>query len=615
MRTNEIVSTGCLDIAELEIPDTHEDVRQSSRYLAVVASSMNLGDAASDLNRTKQPHICGIWVTRQLVGALVGLLLCTVLLCIEFSELYPRANDMAAIGCFIACFWVFEVLPLPVTSLFPVILFPVFGIASTSATAKSYAHWLIMMFVGAFIVDGAIVRVNLHKRIALYALLKVGVKRPWLVLLTFMTLSWVLSMFCTNTATTVMLVPFATGLLDTARGAKTRRSGASRTSARANDLDRFSIGVLLGICYAATLGGTATVIGTAPNGVLAGQEIVNGRVNFADWFAFAFPISLFMESVAFAVLYFMFVRGVKIELSSSDLIAEREKLGPLNRDELIVASVQALQVVGFFIRKPALARLWPGINDASVACFTAVILFFVPSVKTRGEPVITWESAQQDLPWGVLLLMGGGFALAAGFQESGLTNVIGETVSSQVDNLTPVGLTVILVTVVTFLTELTSNTATANIMMPIMSSVAFKTLTNPLALMLPVGVACSFAFMLPAATPPNMVVFATGRLQIFDFVRAGIFLNLAGAFLGSLLLYLMASTIFDITSPFPQWACTSPQTPPESECVWVPMPGVVRGDQVAAQACVPLPVEQWLGNQTTCQLWNTSLVVFTPSVT
>ena len=248
----------------------------------------------------------------QCVGAVIGVTLCIIFSQIEFDEEYPKSNDMFAVTCLIACVWIFESLPLPVGALLPVVLLPAFDIMPSAETSRSYGHWLIMMFVGAFIVDGAIVHVGLHKRVALATLNRVGTK-PWVVLATFMGLSWLLSMFCSNTATSVMLVPFATGILDTI---KTQTKAAAPGSAsvregskKLEDAHNFSLGVLLGVCYGATIGGVATIIGTPPNGIVQAQSIVAGQVHFANWFAFAFPVSLCLLILAYLVLYSLLVRG------------------------------------------------------------------------------------------------------------------------------------------------------------------------------------------------------------------------------------------------------------------------------------------------------------------
>jgi len=286
--------------------------------------------------------------------------------------------------------------------------------------------------------------------------------------------------------------------------------------------------------------------------------------------------------LAYAAIYLLFVRGVQLELDEGVVSKAYKALGPLNRDEVFVAIIQFLQFAGFLVRKdlinaPEVGDV-KGVNDATIACAAALLLFFVPSVKRPGEPVLTWEVAQERLPWGVLILMGGGFAIAKGFQESGLTQCVGNQLAEFAGGSRFL-LTLFVVGSVCLLTEVTSNTATANIILPILAAVSAETLTHPLALLLPATAACSFAFMLPAATPPNSVVFATGRVRISHFVRAGICLNALAIVLGSLLIYGMAAVVYNVDGPFPQWACL-----PE-KCVWVPIRGLVRGEWVTSQAC------------------------------
>jgi len=345
------------------------------------------------------------------------------------------------------------------------------------------------------------------------------------------------------------------------------------------------VGVLLGIAYGASCGGVATLIGTPPNGVLAGLPMVTEIVGSSDWFFFAAPLSLFLLVLVFTIVYLVFVRGVKLALDDSVVRESYAALGPVNRDELAVMIIQIMQFGSFLIRKDVInnpevtgsANL-KGVNDATLACAAALLLFFVPSVKRPGEPVLTWDVAQQQLPWGVLLLMGGGFAIAKGFQESQLTRFVGELLAEFLSSgrfLT----TFFIASAVCLLTEVTSNTATANVILPILAAVSSEILVHPLALLLPATVACSFAFMLPAATPPNSVVFATRRLGIGDFLRAGICLNLLAMTLGSLLIYVLAAAVYDVDAPFPREACLKEQ------CLWVDIPGLVRDRRVNSQAC------------------------------
>jgi len=285
------------------------------------------------------------------------------------------------------------------------------------------------------------------------------------------------------------------------------------------------------------------------------------------------------------------------------LKAEHRALGPLNRDEIVVASVQLLQILGWLFRKSLInSSGLKGVNDATIACGAAALLFFVPSVKRPGQTVITWDVATRHLPWGVLILMGGGFAIAEGFKKSMLTKFVGEALAASSKGTSRLGFTYLIAFVVCFLTEVTSNTATANIMLPILGSVATETLTHPLTLMLPATVACSLAFMLPAATPPNSVVFATKRIQITEFLKAGLAINLIMILLGAPLIYLMGSAVYDTAGPLPEWACL-PET-----CSWVQVPGLTAsGRKVVSQACKLLKDES-------CRLSNGTVLNLTAVV-
>jgi len=297
--------------------------------------------------------------------------------------------------------------------------------------------------------------------------------------------------------------------------------------------------------------------------------------------------------LAFLVLYFAYVQGTRVELNADSIMRQYQGLTPFlrSRDEVLVALIQLLQIVGW-VTRPYWWQMLQGIgliaddhknpkllNDASVACACACLLFILPSQQRPGEPLLTWKQAEHHLPWGVLLLMGGGFAMAHGFSQSGLTNIAGKALGGVVPGLHPLLLTFAIIFSITFLTEVTSNSATANIILPLLSAVSWDTLIHPMALLPVATVACSFAFMLPAATPPNSVIFATGRVPIKHFVRAGVVMNLASAILGTFLVKGMASLVFDAAGPFPEWACK------DGECFWVPVAGVVSGRVVDGQAC------------------------------
>jgi len=512
-------------------------------------------------------------------GLIVGIILYFVCITLELDEAYPKANDMLALTVLVSIFWIFEVLPLPATALIPVVLMPFSGISSSTVASTSYWGWVQMLFLGAFLVDIAVEHVDLHKRIALKVLLKVGVKRPWVVVLAFMMISYFLSMWCSNTATAVMLVPFATGLIESA--ASTCEGEAARASSR-----KFAVSVLLAIAYGSSCGGMATLIGTPPNGVLAGLDVVKGQIGAIEWFRFAFPVSVLVVAIAFLTICFCSLRGVSLELDEAVVRSAHRDLGPFNRDEMFVAIIQLLQFAGFLIRADVInepditgSADLKGVNDATIACAAAALLFVVPSEKRLGEVLLPWEVAEERVPWGVLLLMGGGFAIAQGFQDSKLTKFIGEKLASGAASLSRFTLTYMIVAAVCLLTEVTSNTATANIILPILMAVAQENLLHPLAMALPATLACSFAFMLPAATPPNSVVFATGLVRISDMVKAGVIINILAVVATSALVYYMAGEVFDVAGPFPRWACL------KKACLWVDRAGEVSGMAVESQAC------------------------------
>lgn len=538
-----------------------------------------VSEKAEDLGTLRQQlrRLCRDWRRMfgysQLFGMLLGLVLFGVCLAGELDAEYPQANDMLAITVLVACFWMFEVLPLSITAVMPLALIPFAGIMPSTTVATAYWGWVQMLFLGAFLVDIAVEHVDLHTRIALRVLLKVGVGRPWLVMLCFLLISYFLSMWCSNTAATVMLVPFATGILDSACG--------ESVGARSSQLRGFSTAVLLAVAYGSSCGGIATLIGTATNGVLAGLPIATKAIGSANWFWFAFPVSLASVGCVFLVLYFLFVRGTKLRLDHATVEQHYKVLGPLNRDELAVGIIQALQFAGFLIRpdvinNPAITNPFDlqGVNDATVACATAMLLFIVPSVKHPGETLLTWDKAQANLPWGVLILMGGGAALAQGFQSSKLTTYLGHLLAATA-RMNRLGLTFLITGACCLVTEVTSNTATANVVLPILAAVSTDALTHPLALLLPATVACSFAFMLPAATPPNAVVFATQRISILEMVKAGSVINVLVTIVGALVMYGTSEAVFNVEGPFPKWACL------KESCRWVSPAG-----DGAGQACV-----------------------------
>jgi len=482
---------------------------------------------------------------------------------ILFGDLAPDNPSITytlAIAILMAIWWVTEAIPLAATALLPVVLFPLFGIVDGETISAMYFNHLIFLFLGGFLMALAMERWNLHKRIAIKILMFFGVS-PGRILMGFMFATAFLSMWMSNTATTMMMIPIALSII----------YKLEEILGKAK-LGSYSIGLLLGIAYSASIGGIATLVGTPPN--LSFARIVNiifpamPEVSFADWFIFAILISVLVFMVAWLLLYLMYKPPQPWEsLNREDFRQEYQLLGKAKPEEKVVfvlfVSMALLWVfrTGFHIGPvniPGWSQLFdnPGyINDGTVAIAIALALFIIPSKSRKGERIMNWETANR-LPWHIVLLFGGGFALAKGFVESGLSIWFGEQLSG-LAGTHPMVLTSVIVTMMSFLTELTSNTATTEMVLPILAGLAVSIQINPLLLMIPATLAASLAFMLPVATPPNAIVFGTGHLRIKDMVKTGFMLNLVGIIVTVLVTYFWGTAVFNIdVASFPEWALT-----------------------------------------------------------
>ncbi len=480
---------------------------------------------------------------------------------ILFTDLDPENRNVTytfAIALLMALWWVFESIPLAATALLPVALFPLFGVVDGKTISSMYFNHLIFLFIGGFLMAFAMERWNLHRRIALKILIFFGIS-PGRILFGFMFATWFLSMWMSNTATAMMMVPIALSIilkLEESLGKKKVR--------------KYSIGLLLSIAYSASIGGISTLVGTPPN--LSFARIVNiifpkmTEISFADWFLFAMPVSILLFVSAWLLLYFMYKPKTHWNnLQISEFKNEYNLLGKPKIEERIVFVLFIILAClwifrsGFNIQSvviPGWARLFKMpdyINDGTVAIFIALILFIIPSKSQKGERIMNWETAKR-IPWGIVLLFGGGFALAQGFVESGLSLWFGEQLAG-LANVKPMVLTLANVTMMSFLTELTSNVATTEMILPILAGLAMSIKIHPLLLMIPATLAASLAFMLPVATPPNAIIFGTNRIQIKDMVKSGIFLNTAGIIIATLVMYFWGTVVFGIdVSVFPEWA-------------------------------------------------------------
>jgi sodium-dependent dicarboxylate transporter 2/3/5 len=474
----------------------------------------------------------------KLIGWFFGPALFVFMLSMPAPEGLPDSGwATAAVGCLMAVLWITEAIPIPVTSLLPLLLFPVLNIGSIGDAAAPYANPLIFLFMGGFMIAQAMQRWNLHRRIALNIIAVVGL-RPRGVIAGFMVATAVLSMWVSNTATTMMMLPIALSVVGLAKQDEQTSRDAYNT---------FSIALMLSIAYAASIGGLGTLIGTPPNAVLAGfiQETYGYTIGFAQWMGIGLPLVLIGLPVSFLlIVHIIFpIRLTTLSGSRQFISSELKKLGSMTKPEKTVAAI-FVSVAVFWMTRPLLASFIPGISDAGIAVFGAIVLFAFPVNLRKGHFLLDWETAVK-LPWGILLLFGGGLSLALAISTTGLSGWIGEQMMTL--NVYPPVLIVFVVTaVIITLTEFTSNTATAAAFLPIMGAVAMSVHQNPSMLAIPAAVASSCAFMLPVATPPNAIVYGSGVVTIAQMARAGLVLNIVFTVLITLLTFLLVPVIFNI---------------------------------------------------------------------
>jgi sodium-dependent dicarboxylate transporter 2/3/5 len=469
------------------------------------------------------------------------------------ADLTPSGRSTAAVGTLMAIFWMTEALPLPVTSLLPLVLFPLCGVLSVKQSAAPYANPLVFLFLGGFLIALSIERWNLHRRIALLTVLAVGTNASRLIA-GFMLATAFLSMWISNTATTVMMLPIGLSVIalvaqrPTVNGtAASDGQAGGGVADEAVDASRLAVCLLLGIAYAANIGGLGTLVGTPPNLILAGfaREIYGIEIGFARWMGFALPLV-----AVFLVATWVLLTRVIFPLPWRDIPGSRElirrelaKLGRMSRGEWTVTCVFAATALTWVIREPLTHWQWllarvPAVgrlDDTLIALIGALLLFMIPVDARAGVFPLNWAAAKR-LPWGVLLLFGGGLSLAEAVASSQLGGWIGSAVH-QIDQLPLVVIVVATVATVTLLTEVTSNTATVTTFLPVVGGVAVGIGADPLLLLAPATLAASCAFMMPVATPPNAIVFGSGRVSIGQMVKAGVCLNLFAIVAIPLLMY------------------------------------------------------------------------------
>lgn len=475
----------------------------------------------------------------QLVGRILGPLVFVLMLAAADAQSFmpPIAWRTAAVALWMAIWWATEAIPVAATAFLPLVAFEPAGISSLKEAAAPYASPIIYLFLGGFMLAVAVERWNLHKRISLAILDRTGTDGRRLVA-GFMLVCAMLSMWMTNTSTTMMLLPIVLSVIGVIRD---NVSGVSDTGHR-----NFQIAMLLGLAYSASIGGLATMIGTPPNALLIGYLAENHgvEISFVRWMAVGIPVSFVMLPLAWLLLTRVLF---PFDIPASDTVRDhlhklREELGPMTSAERRVASVFAAVIFCWMFRRPLTEWLGlEGVSDTGIVMTGALLLFLLPSGDASQRQLMSWPDVTR-IPWGVLILFGGGLSLAAVVANSGLALWLGESLAP-LNTLGTVVFVVGAITLVIFLTELTSNLATTATMLPVMGAIALQVGVSPIMLTVPITIAASCAFMLPVATPPNAIVFSTGTITIPQMAKAGIVLNLIGIVIVSFVSLVIAPTL------------------------------------------------------------------------
>jgi solute carrier family 13 (sodium-dependent dicarboxylate transporter), member 2/3/5 len=437
-----------------------------------------------------------------------------------------------------AVWWISEVVPIAVTSLLPIILFPSLNILNIQETGANYGHKYIFLFIGGFILANAIQKWNLHKRIALNIILKLGGSTDKIIL-GFMLATGFLSMWISNTATTVMMLPIALSVINLLK---------DHPDTLENENKVFGKALMLGVAYSASAGGIATLIGTPPNLIFAGfvQENFNIEISFFQWMKIGFPVSIILMLFIwwFLTKYAFKLNKTGFPGGKDEIKKILSKMGSINNEEKKILLVFTLTILSWIFRKSTINLIIPNFDDSMIAITSAIILFIIPS-KNKKEPLMKWQDAV-TIPWGILLLFGGGLSIAKGFQATGLDNWIGAQLSF-ITFSSSLLVIFLIIAGVNFLTEMTSNMATTAMLLPIMIPIANIMEINPYLLLVGTTLAASCAFMLPVATPPNAVVFGSKLLKISDMVKTGILINIFSIIIILIMVYFGMPIIWNLS--------------------------------------------------------------------
>jgi len=463
-------------------------------------------------------------------------MLITLLTPAPFEGMSPEAWYTLGLALWMATWWISEAAPVAVTAFLPLIIAPIVGIAPIKPTTSSYAHPLIFLFLGGFFISIAMERWNLHKRIALKAMSLASTK-PSHQIGGLMLVTAFLSMWMSNTATAVMMLPIALSIIEMVKQKQT--SGNS---------ENFSKPMLLAIAFSASIGGLATLIGTPPNALMAAYlaDSYDIHIGFAQWMMVGVPLSAILLVLCWFILTkfcYQVNEGERVDTNS--MFEEKLlQLGKMSKGEKLVLFFFGFAAISWILR-PVIAKMTGlAISDTGIAMFVGLMLFVVPVDRKKDIRILAWDDTKK-LPWGVLLLFGGGLALAGLIKSSGLAGYIATQLEAT-SSIPIIGAVLIVTVTILFLTEVTSNTATAASFLPLLGPIAVTLTDGPMMLVIPAALAASCAFMMPVATPPNAIVFSSGELRIADMAKAGFWLNIASIFIIVLLMFTTVPMVFNL---------------------------------------------------------------------
>ena len=480
-------------------------------------------------------------LNKNILGLILGpILFLVIMIFVDAEGLSFEAKCILASTAWMAIWWVTECVPISVTALLPIVLFPLTGGMDLATTTAAYGHKLVFLFVGGFLIALAIEKWHLHKRLALNIIRVTGSNKSR-VILGFMLATAFLSMWISNTATSIMILPVGLAIIS-------QLKDDPKTVENENEV--FGKSLMIAIAYSASIGGMATLIGTPPNMVLAGvvEESYGIKLNMFDWMKFGVPLSSFLLFVCWLYLTKIAFKFKNEEFSAGkeELVRQINKLGKFSNEEIKVLIVFTLTALGWIFRG-SIETIFPMIDDTIIAIFFAVTLFIIPTKNQKTNTTLLVWNDTVKLPWGILILFGGGMAIASAFGKSGLALWIADLLT----NLNDVSLFLIILIIVTsinLLTEVTSNMATTAMLLPVLVTIALAIDVHPYFLLVAATLAASCAFMLPISTPPNAVVFGSGFLKIEDMFKKGVWMNLISIVTITLVVYYTLPYVFEMTA-------------------------------------------------------------------